>query len=152
MCVSELQERMTLEELVGWHAFMTLQQEHQGRGEGHPGRLEQQGGIQLVKGPAVGLRLAMGLDALDRIHPGGDVGDGVQGQHQRHRRDRIEIALQPEGAQRHIGEIEAHPHQIEGGPDGHEPVPVPPQAVSGPGQDLMPARACHRERDRRMRA
>ena len=29
MCVSELQERMTLEELVGWHAYMTLQQERQ---------------------------------------------------------------------------------------------------------------------------
>ena len=45
------------------------------------GRQGQQGRIELAKLLQVGLGLPVGLNALDRIHQGGDIRDDGEGHH-----------------------------------------------------------------------
>ena len=106
-----------------------------------------EGLIQLRELPQVGAGLAVGLDALDRIHPGGDVGQHGEGHRQRHRGNRVEVALQPERAQRHVGAVENHQQQIQGRPQRHEAVPLAPQAAAAGGKSLVPAGPGHGRRD-----
>ena len=114
------------------------------RGAAGGGLTRQQGGIEPLEGRQVLLGFAVGLDALHRVVEGGDVRQQRQRHHQRHLRQRREVALQPEGAQRQVGEVKQHPHQVEAGPQGHGTVPVQPEARGRDPLGRQPTRAHHR--------
>ena len=92
-------ERIAVDHLGG-ELNLAVQQRHLGGLGPLAGGQGQQGRIQAPELLDVGLGFAVGFDALDRIDQGRHVRDQREGHHQRHRGDRIEVALQPEGAQR----------------------------------------------------
>ena len=66
---------------LGRELGLTVQQEHLAWLRCLAGRQGQQGRIELAKLLQVGLGLPVGLNALDRIHQGGDIRDHGEGHH-----------------------------------------------------------------------